>query len=91
MSSKPQLILTDETLYIGFKVKKTFKWVNIKGIKMTRQEVDYRDVSFLKLTIMVSSRGQRFPKTFEFPINLLDIKADDVYFLIKNEIDNHRG
>ena len=82
LSSKPQIILDKECLYVGYKIKRKFKWSSVVGAKITKEKVDFRNVDFLTLRVKASKNGRAFAKTIELPIHLLDIEPDELLDLI---------
>lgn len=90
ISSKPQIILDQETLFIGLKVNKTFKWKNVLNARIKTESVDYRRVEFLELTVLASIQGKRHKRTIDAPAHLLEMNPYDVADLINIEIQSYR-
>lgn len=86
LSQKPQIIITDEYLELGFKINKKFSWSNVKKIKGTRAKVDFREVDFIEVTVTVSSKGKVFDKVIAFPVHLLDLKSEQVKAALNSQL-----
>ena len=86
VSAKPQIIIDKESLFIGLKINKSFKWGNIYLAKIKNVKVDYRKVDYLELTVLVSSKGTSYKRIIEAPVHLLNINPAELAKLINDQI-----
>ena len=88
LSRNPQLIFSENELYVGFKSRKTFSRSKIKSIKIKKEKVDFRNILFLDIVRYINVKGKRQTNMNSYPIHLLDIEMNELHMLIDDFMDN---
>lgn len=83
MSRKPQLIISDDGLYVHFHVKKIIPWKNIEKVSVKKHDVDYRSIYYMTLTTRLST-GKMYKQ--EFPVETLELDPQELENLISDRI-----
>jgi hypothetical protein len=88
-SGKPQLKISDEGLYIGFKFKKTIPWNRITKVDIKLKELDEREVEHLRVILKVNS-GPSSVTAKEFPLQNLEKESNEIERLIKERLNKYQ-
>lgn len=86
ISKKPQLIISDESLFVGFKFNKTISWRNIQKAEVVEKEVDWRRLKFLELYLRIQSNGPSNILKREFLLENLDTDPKEINRLIQEKL-----
>jgi hypothetical protein len=93
-SRKPQLIFSEEGLFVGFKMNKLIGWKSIDRIIIKEEEVDLRLMKFIEITSRIKTNAPSNKLVRRFPVGNLKIsiielqKLIDDYLSQKNKTDN---
>lgn len=90
VSAKPQIIISNDHLFLGFKFNKEISWKNIQKAALRERDVDFRKLKFLELTLTVKSNGPSNKMVREFPVDNLDTAPGEVLDLIQNKTSSER-
>ena len=88
VSRKPQIIVSDEGLYVGFKFEKTISWNNIVKAVIKDLSVDFRTVKHLELTVRINVKVGANTMVKHFPVDSLDITPKGLEILINERLEN---
>jgi hypothetical protein len=86
VSGKPQIILKDDGLFVGFKFNKTISWKNIEKVRVIEKKVDYRSLKFLEITIRIKSNGNINRMIKEYMIENLEVSPEGIEVLIQERL-----
>lgn len=85
-SGKPQIILSDEGIYIHFNIKKTIPWRSIESAAVRNQMVDERMIPYIKIKTRIKTNAPSNILVREFPVENLDVEPQDLENLISDYI-----
>lgn len=80
-SNKPLFVISEEGLFIGYKIQKQFLWSAIEYISIYKKNADFRKIYFIKVTYLFTTSSRSGKITQELPLENIDIKIDDLYTL----------
>lgn len=86
VSGRPQIILKDDGLFIGFKFNKTISWKDIENVKVIKKKIDYRTLNFLEITIRIKPNGSINRMKKEYMIENLEVSPEWIEILIQERL-----
>lgn len=90
ISRKPQIVLSENGLYVRFDIKKTIPWRCIDGVSVNEKEVNDRMVPHIKLITRVVVNAPSNILVREFPVEDLDREPEYIKNLIHEYISKYR-
>ena len=75
---KPQIILDQEGIYIGFKVKEKLPWKIVDATSVRKEKIDDRMVWFLSVKTKQTKRGVIGYNVYQANLDLLKIDRDQL-------------
>ncbi len=91
ISRKPQLIFSDEGLYIGFNIKKIIPWSCIENIVIKQKTVDLISMNFISITTKIKSEGSLISIDRDFLIENLEVSTLELEKQIKYYIGDRKA
>jgi hypothetical protein len=86
ISRRPQIVLSEEGLYVRFDIKKTIPWRCIDGVSVSEKNIDDRMVPYIKLITRIVVNAPSNILVREFPVEDLDMEPQDLKNLISDYI-----
>ncbi len=85
ISKKPQLIISDEGLYLGFSFKKTIAWKKIEKATIKERSINFWKFKFMEVIVKMKSTSPTTVSVKEFPLGNLDTSAHEIEKLIQKK------
>lgn len=92
LSKKPQLIFSEEGIFVGFKKDNLIKKEKIIKLETVKRKVDNKTMNFIQIITLIQVKKGRIPSNIfsrEFPVDNLDITHYDLELLIETYLEQY--
>lgn len=90
LSRKPQLIFSEEGLFIGYNINKGIPWRNIHKITIKNKTVDYQSMDFIEIVTRIKTNAPSNKLVRQYPIDNLHISRFELLELIEKYLSRHK-
>lgn len=82
LSAKPQLIFTDNAIYVGFWKEKWIPRKAIRRIRLVVRKKDFRKIDYLELITLIKGVRGRNTLVQAYPVAYLNISKENLHQII---------